>query len=55
VSQDNHKLLDDNLKLNNLNIDLQKTIYNLNLDNDNIKSNLSLFRKFQNQNKEMEE
>jgi len=53
VSLDNHKLLDDNLKLNNLNVDLEKTIYNLNLDIDGMKTKLGFFNEYQKNNKEM--
>jgi uncharacterized coiled-coil DUF342 family protein len=55
VSLDNHKLLDDNLKLNKLNVDLEKMIYSLNIENDGMKSKMKLFDEFKSQNREMKD
>lgn len=55
VSDDNHRLLDDNHNLNQHIVELNKTIYNLTLENDEKDSKLTLLAEFQIHNREMED
>ena len=55
ATENNFRLLDDNHKLNQLNLDLNKNIYSLTLEVDDSNSKLGLFLEFQKNNREMKD
>ena len=55
ASDDNHRLINDNQNLNQHIVELNKTIYNLTLENDEKDSKLGLLAEFQIHNREMQD